>query len=99
MHLCRLLAMHRVAADVRRRRPTRRWTNPTNPAPFNEAFTLIELLVVIAIIALLAALLLPALSSAQAKGRKTVCLSNLRQIGLSIIAYAADNDGKIPYGP
>jgi prepilin-type N-terminal cleavage/methylation domain-containing protein/prepilin-type processing-associated H-X9-DG protein len=64
-----------------------------------SGFTFIELLVVIAIIALLAALLLPALSSAQAKGRKTVCLSNLRQIGLSIIAYAADNDGKIPYGP
>jgi len=63
------------------------------------AFTLIELFVVISIITLLADLLLPALSSAQAKGRKTVCLSNLHQTGLAIIAYAADSDGKIPYGP
>jgi prepilin-type N-terminal cleavage/methylation domain-containing protein/prepilin-type processing-associated H-X9-DG protein len=65
----------------------------------NRAFTLVELLVVIAIIAILAALLLPSLASAQAKGKKTVCLSNLRQLGVAITAYAADNDGKIPYGP
>src|SRR5262249_37410826 len=71
----------------------------SNHARTRRAFTLIELLVVIAIITILAALLLPALSSAQAKGRKTVCLNNLRQVGLAIIAYAADNDGKIPYGP
>jgi prepilin-type N-terminal cleavage/methylation domain-containing protein len=62
-------------------------------------FTLIELLVVIAILAILAALLLPSLASAREKGRQAACLSNLRQIGLAIHAYASDNDGKIPYGP
>src|SRR5688572_7762145 len=65
----------------------------------NRAFTLIELLVVIAIIAILAALLLPALASAREKGRRTVCLSNARQIGLGIQMYAQDHEGRIPYGP
>lgn len=63
---------------------------------FNRAFTLVELLVVIAIIGILAALLLPVLSAAKDKAKRTTCLNNLRQINLGIRMYSDDSSDVSP---
>jgi len=65
---------------------------------FQAAFTLVELLVVIAILAILAALLFPLVGSMRIKASSAVSVSNLRNIGIAIVTFAADNNGTLP-GP
>jgi prepilin-type N-terminal cleavage/methylation domain-containing protein/prepilin-type processing-associated H-X9-DG protein len=62
----------------------------------HQAFTLIELLVVIAIISILAAILFPVFARARANARRASCLSNEKQIGLGVMMYAQDYDGRMP---
>ena len=87
--------MHRSAKPPAPLAPTHRRVRALTPA-FTPAFTLVELLVVIGIIALLMGMLIPTVAGTRRQSRNLQCASNIRQICIGLINYAADNKGRLP---